>query len=141
QAKQIKFQIGMQRDVSEIYADKELLRIAVNNLLTNAIKYNKQGGQVILTLEETDNDFIISVQDNGIGISAQDQEHIFDKFYRSEDELVRTETGHGLGLSLVKQIVQLHHGLIKIDSSPGEGTEFSIRLEKDMNILQQSLAS
>jgi len=129
------------KEISAIYADKELLSIAVNNLLTNAIKYNKPGGQVVLHAEENDDQVLISVRDTGIGISAEDQQHVFDKFFRSNDDSVREQTGHGLGLSLVNQIVNLHHGQMELKSQAGEGSEFIIRLDKDSNVLQQAMSA
>ncbi|NNJ91618.1 MAG: PAS domain S-box protein [Gammaproteobacteria bacterium] len=129
------------REVSAIYADKELLSIAINNLLTNAIKYNKPGGQVILRVEETDEHVQISVRDTGIGISPEDQHQVFDKFFRSNDDNVREQTGHGLGLPLVNQIVNLHHGYMDLKSQLGEGSEFIIKLDKDSNILQQAMSA
>jgi signal transduction histidine kinase len=115
--------------------DKDLFRIAINNLLTNAIKYNQPGGTVTLDARETENEIEISVRDNGIGIAPKEQAAIFDKFYRSDDEQVRAQTGHGLGLPLVQQIVQLHHAELVLESTPRKGSHFMIRLNKTSDIL------
>ncbi len=131
----IRFEIQLPRDLPNLQVDKDLLRIALNNLLTNAVKYSRPGGTVALTAEELDDKVIIRVSDNGIGISEQDQAHIFDKFYRSEDNKVREKGGHGLGLSLAKEIIDLHHGKIKVESSVGSGSIFIVQLNKTDSIL------
>lgn len=127
----LEFEIDVPREMSSLQLDKDLLRIAINNLLTNAIKYNRPGGIVKLTAEETPDAVEVRVSDTGLGISEEDQSKIFDKFYRSDDESVREQNGHGLGLSLAQQIIQLHHGSLGVESKPDEGSTFIIRLEKD----------
>jgi len=123
------------------YIDKDLLRIAVNNLLTNAIKYNKPGGRVTMSASE-DNGFIeIVVSDEGYGVSAEDGQQIFNKFYRSTDENIRKQVGHGLGLSLARQIVTMHHGDLDFESEPGKGTRFFIKLEKVSTQILDAAAS
>lgn len=120
------------------YFDKDLLRIAINNLLSNAIKYNKPGGDVTVTLTDNDNSLSLSVADTGIGMVEEDRERIFDKFYRSEDEEVRSRSGHGLGLSLVKEIIELHNGTVSVESTIGEGTKFTVRLKRINMPLQEA---
>jgi len=137
---QLKFELDVSHEMSAIYVDKDLLRIAINNLLTNAIKYNKTDGKVILKAREYDDVIEISVQDTGIGIKEDEIPRVFDKFYRSDDEQIRAQTGHGLGLSLVQQIVYIHHGKIKVDSEFGKGTTFSIQLDKDVAMQQLGVA-
>jgi len=126
----LQFTMDLPKEVNAINADKEMLRIAVNNLLTNAIKYNRPNGSVILALEEADKYIDIIVTDTGIGISPEDQKNIYEKFYRSDNEDVRAQPGHGLGLSLVQEIVLLHGGRLILDSAPGKGSRFTIRLNK-----------
>jgi len=131
------FRIDLPREMSAVNVDKDMLRIAVNNLLTNAIKYNRQGGSVILEAEETAEWVEVRVSDTGVGISAEDQAKIFDKFYRSDDDSIQEQQGHGLGLPLAQQIVRLHHGTLSVSSEPGRGTSFSMRLPKDAaNVVQ-----
>ena len=109
--------------------DKDLLRIALNNLLSNAIKYNRPGGEVVLSAVEVDDDTLeIRVRDTGVGMSAEHLPHIFDKHYRITGDSSRS--GHGLGLYLARQIVELHHGTLQVQSQPGVGTEFILRLRK-----------
>ncbi len=135
----LSFKLELPDDISPVSVDKDLLRIAINNLLTNAIKYSNPGGTVLLRAVETDDAITVSVKDDGIGISAQDQEHIFSKFYRSEDDEVRNRTGHGLGLALARDIVHLHHGDLRVVSEPGAGAEFIIELDKDSGLLQKAI--
>jgi PAS domain S-box-containing protein len=130
----LEFELDLPKEMSAVFVDKDLLRIAVNNLLTNAIKYNRPAGKVSLIAEELDSAIEIRVQDTGIGISASDQGKIFEKFYRSTDNKVREQAGHGLGLPLVKQIIQMHHGKLTLESDYGKGTTFIVRLEKESGI-------
>ncbi|NND60208.1 MAG: ATP-binding protein, partial [Gammaproteobacteria bacterium] len=104
---------------------------ALTNLMTNAIKYNQPGGTVRLSAAESDDAVTISVSDDGIGIAEADQQQIFDKFYRSEDDDVRQRSGHGLGLALTRDIVSLHGGDISLSSEKGAGSEFVITLWKE----------
>ena len=120
--------------MSSVYLDKALMRIALNNLLTNAIKYNRPGGQVTLEASESAHSIEIRVIDEGYGISDEDQLKIFDKFFRSEDDNIRQQTGHGLGLSLVQQIMQIHQAELSVNSSPGKGSTFEIRLDKNNDL-------
>lgn len=136
----IDFQLDLQRDLPQLALDKNLFRVAINNLLTNAIKYSNKNGTVVVSAESNDNAFIIRVKDDGIGIAPEDQPRIFDKFYRSDAEDVRTRPGHGLGLSLVREIIALHQGSIKVESTPGEGTEFTIVLGNKSGALLQGLS-
>jgi two-component system sensor histidine kinase VicK len=124
------FALEVPKGLTALHADKELLRVALNNLLTNAIKYNREGGEVVLAAEETHDSVAIRVRDTGIGMSEDEGRRAFDKFYRSDAAFVQSRSGHGLGLSLAREIVALHGGEIALRSTPGEGSEFSILLRK-----------
>ena len=137
--KELSFELNLEHDYSTIFLDKDLLRIAVNNLLTNAIKYSDAGDTVSLTADESDDSIRIAVRDTGIGISTADQQQIFSKFYRSEQGAVRARQGHGLGLSLAAEIVDMHDGTLTVVSQPGEGSEFTITLRKEAGALQQAV--
>lgn len=139
-AQDIQLNLDLPPDISPITVDKDLLRIAINNLITNAIKYNRPGGSVTLSADETDDRVAIHVRDTGIGIAEADQARVFDKFYRSLDEQVRSRSGHGLGLALARDIVQLHHGDLSLHSVLGEGTTFTIELDKGQVFLAGSTA-
>lgn len=136
--KGLKFELDLPREMSPVFMDKDLLRIAINNLLTNAIKYNSPDGQVTLSAEELNGEIEISVRDTGIGIAPADQHRVFDKFFRSDDEKAREQTGHGLGLPLAQQIIQMHHGSLTLESEYGKGSRFVIRLETDSGVPKQA---
>ncbi len=128
--------LDLPRSLPTIQADKDLLRLALNNVLTNAIKYNREGGTVTLTAMEHDDCVQISITDEGIGIAVEEQHRVFDKFYRSDDAGVRAREGHGLGLALAKQVIDLHHGSVRVESEVGEGSTFTISLKKEMRLLK-----
>lgn len=106
--------------------DEELLDIVWNNLLSNALKFTKNGGSIRVTLERQDQFTIVTIEDTGCGIAATSIEHIFDKFYQADRS--HTTVGNGLGLALVKQIIEILGGEIKVDSMPGIGSAFSVYL-------------
>lgn len=136
ESKSMRMDIQVPRDLAAVSIDKDLFRIALNNLLTNAIKYSEVGGTVTLIANESDNDIVITVRDSGIGISQEDQAHVFEKFYRAHEDEVNKRGGHGIGLYLVSQIIELHHGRLTLQSEPGRGSEFSIHLKKMPSLIQ-----
>ena len=133
------FELNIPHDLGTIQLDKDLMRVCLNNLISNAIKYSEPGGRIELIAEENDTDVTIRVRDTGIGISPEDQHRIFSKFFRSDDDEVRKRTGHGLGLSLVNEIVKLHHGKIQLNSMPGEGSEFVVSFKKENTMLKDAI--
>ena len=133
------FAIDLPRELSPVRLDKDLLRIAITNLLSNAVKYNQPGGTITLEAEETADSIQIRVRDTGIGIAANELEQIFEKFYRSTNSDVEAQNGHGLGLALARQIVELHHGTLTVTSEPGAGTEFVIVLWKETMSAKQAI--
>ena len=137
--KNLEFDLDLPRDLPPVRIDKDLLRVAINNLITNAIKYNKEGGRVRLSAEESDDAVLIRVQDTGVGISEEDQKKIFGRFVRGSSEEVTQRGGHGLGLSLATDIVALHDGSLEVESQLGEGSVFTIVLRKDSGLLQQAI--
>lgn len=106
--------------------DEALFENVWDNLLTNAIKYNRPEGEIHIALEARDHYTEIIVQDTGIGVTEAEQKQLFNRFYRADAS--RTKEGTGLGLSIVKQIVELHKGDIHVASIPGKGTTFTIKL-------------
>jgi signal transduction histidine kinase len=130
--KNLEFKAEIPKEMSPVAIDKDLMRVAINNLLTNAIKYSNDEGTVTLSVLETAETVRITVRDDGIGISAEDQEHIFEKFVRGENEDSLVRAGHGLGLALVREIVLLHEGTLTVKSRLGEGSEFTIEINLRM---------
>ena len=128
--KNIEFELDLPRDLPPIRIDKDLLRVAINNLLTNAIKYNRDGGKVRLSAAETDEAITIEVEDTGLGIAPEDQQRVFGRFVRGKSAQVAQQGGHGLGLALAKDIVELHEGHLSFRSEPNQGSTFTIALRK-----------
>lgn len=116
-------------DVS-INGDPSLLYNVWENLLTNAIKYNKKNGSIDISINENEKNIEISFQDSGIGLSEEVQKRIFDRFYREDSARMRTVDGTGLGLSIVSSIVKLHGGHIKVGSKKNMGSTFTVYLPK-----------
>jgi signal transduction histidine kinase len=110
----------------EARADERLLGHIFANLLSNAVKYSDAGGQVSFAVERDEMDAVCIVRDQGIGIAAEDQEHLFNAFHRGVN--VGTRPGTGLGLLVVKRCVDLHGGNVQLISNLGEGTTVIVRL-------------
>jgi signal transduction histidine kinase len=100
----------------------------LNNLFTNAIRYGSNPCKIDLEIKDSDHCLWIAVSDNGPGIKKEDQKHLFEKFFRGEEAKQRVIKGLGLGLYYVKQIVEAHGGTITVQSKPGEGTTFHIKI-------------
>ena len=114
--------------VAPVRGDSLRLRQLAANLLTNAIRYTPEGGKVVVRLQKGDRGVELAVEDTGIGIPEPDQSRIFDRFYRVDKARSRDEGGNGLGLSIVKWIVDAHHGEIGVESVVGEGSIFTVVL-------------
>ncbi|GIP41419.1 two-component sensor histidine kinase [Paenibacillus sp. J31TS4] len=116
-------------DVS-FYGDPALLYNVWENLLTNAIKYNKENGTITIVLTDEPARVVVEFRDTGIGMTDQEAKRVFDRFYRADASRSRAIPGTGLGLSIVSRIVELHRGTIAVSSRPGEGTSFVVTLPK-----------
>ncbi|MDO5377776.1 MAG: ATP-binding protein [Clostridia bacterium] len=123
-ASNIRIHLHVPEDMT-IVADQSLFSQLMLNLTGNAVKYGRPNGRITLAAEEKGEEILLRVQDDGIGISAEDLPHIFDRFFRAD--AARDRSGTGLGLSIAQWIVQIHGGSIAVESTPGEGTLFSIR--------------
>ena len=113
-------------------ADKALVVRMLTNLLSNAVKYSPENSLITLRLKLDDGDAVLQVVDQGVGIAPDEQKYIFDPFYRSRS-VIDQVGGTGLGLSIVKDCVDLHGGTISVESTPGNGTTFTIRLPQTLD--------
>lgn len=111
--------------------DAELLYQVWSNLLTNAIKFTPQGGNIQVRLYEDTTNVFVEVQDSGVGISKVDMTKIFDRFYKANESRTREEGSSGLGLSICQKIITLHHGEVTVQSSLEKGTTFTVKLPKN----------
>ncbi|OJJ17252.1 hypothetical protein BKI52_31605 [marine bacterium AO1-C] len=129
-ARQKAVQIDMQAAQEEIICDfdKDKIEKIFFNLLSNALKFTPEQGKVILKMEQQASKITITVSDTGAGISPEQLPYIFDRFYQVDSSKTRAYEGTGIGLSLVKELVDLHHGTINVKSKPTVGTEFKVVL-------------
>ncbi len=111
-----------------IAADEELLNQVWINLLHNSIKFTPHGGAVCINLFHHRDTIVCKITDTGIGIAEEDQAHVFERFYKADQSRQRSKEGSGLGLSIVKKIVEMHQGTIELESSVGAGTTFFVSL-------------
>ena len=111
-----------------LFSVKRLLAEICYNLCDNAIKYNREGGHVMVSTGRAGDEAVLTVRDTGIGIPPEHQERIFERFYRVDKSHSKESGGTGLGLSIVKHAVQDLGGRIELDSTPGEGTEIKVYL-------------
>ena len=116
-------------DKVQIYSNEELLQQVWLNLLSNAIKFTKENGKISIQLMDTEDTATVKITDNGIGMKPESLNHIFDKFY--QEDRSHSSNGNGLGLPLVKRIVDLCSGTIRVKSLLGEGSSFTVELPKN----------
>lgn len=109
-------------------ADPEDLEIILNNLLSNAVKYNKDPGQVTFKITTDNKNLVIAAEDTGIGMDAEEKEQLFREFVRIKNEKTKNITGSGLGLSIVRKVVELYGGKILVESEPDKGSRFILTL-------------
>jgi signal transduction histidine kinase len=115
-------------DLPKIAGDPNRLQQIFSNLIGNAVKYTQRGGSVHVMIEALDHNLRFTVRDNGMGISPEEQAHIFDRFYRVRRPETENIEGTGLGLAIVKKLIEAHKGTIGVESSVGEGTAFYVTL-------------
>jgi signal transduction histidine kinase len=112
--------------------DADLIRQVLSNLIENAIKYSPNNTRILITTEDSVNKVVIQISDQGIGMSEEELERVFMKFYRSKDVKTSTTKGSGLGLYLSKYFVELHNGTISVESAPGKGSTFTVELPTNL---------
>jgi signal transduction histidine kinase len=125
-----RFALDCQLENSEIVADQVRIDQILENLLSNAVKYTPAGGEIRIVSSEQGEAIQIKVIDGGIGMTAEQVEHVFDKFYRA-DTSDTARPGVGLGMSIARHIIEAHGGTIKVDSTPGKGTTVTIQLPRN----------
>lgn len=132
--------LGFKTNLDELhlYVDADAMEKILANLISNAIKFTPSGGKIVVELLESDDECQIKVSDSGIGLPPDKQPYIFDRFYQVDASSTRAAEGMGIGLSLVKHLVELHHGSIAVDSTVGEGTVFTVNLKKGKKHFDES---
>lgn len=113
---------------AQVFGDEERLKQVFVNLIDNAIKYTNENGKIVIKITRVEKYINICVSDNGIGIPKDDLPRIFERFYRVDKTRSRDMGGSGLGLSIVKHILELHNSTIKVESDEGKGTKFEFKL-------------
>lgn len=130
EAEKADVEIKLEGETAVLYGIPQLLGSIVYNLCDNAIKYNREGGSVMVSVKEEEDALLLCVADTGIGIPAEDQSRIFERFYRVDKSHSREIGGTGLGLSIVKHAARLHGAAITVDSALGKGTTITVRFPK-----------
>lgn len=126
---------------SEVYGDEALLVVAVHNLVANAVQYSPDGSRVGIGVTSSDGVIEIAVTDQGIGISEDEKDRVFERFFRTDPARSRRTGGSGLGLSIVKHVVQNHGGDVRVWSQHGHGSTFTIRLPAASHAAAASLGA
>lgn len=122
-----------------IEIDTDKMTQVIDNILNNAIKYSPDGGKITVTMKTTDDQMILSISDQGLGIPKQDLPRIFDRFYRVDRARSRAQGGTGLGLSIAKEIIKQHKGFIWAKSEYGKGSTFTIVLPYDKDAVREEV--
>ena len=122
-----------------IEIDTDKMTQVIDNILNNAIKYSPDGGKITVTMKTTDDQMILSISDQGLGIPKQDLPRIFDRFYRVDRARSRAQGGTGLGLSIAKEIIKQHNGFIWAKSEHGKGSTFTIVLPYDKDAVKEEV--
>jgi signal transduction histidine kinase len=114
--------------IPSINVDSTRITQVITNLVENAAKFSADGSLILLTAKAKDNDLVLSVEDHGIGISQEDMDKLFNRFYQANNVVTGKTKGTGLGLSIAKQIIEFHGGQIEVESELGVGTTFSFTI-------------
>jgi len=123
------FTVDFPENFPVILGDEDRLEQVLSNLISNAIKYSPEGGEILVTGQVRQEQVIVCVSDQGPGVAPEDIPHIFDRFYRSTNA-ARTTKGAGLGLYLARAVIEAHHGRIWVDPNPGDGARICFALPR-----------
>lgn len=126
------FKISLSSKTEELFLDKDKIKQVLKNIIDNAIKCSPKGDEIRITCIKENNDFKISIQDQGIGMMSEHVDKIFDKFYRA-DTSDSAPTGTGLGMTIVKHLVEAHGGKVWVESELGKGTTVSFTIPLKLN--------
>jgi signal transduction histidine kinase len=126
--KRITLTFNLSPKLPVLHGDRDKVALALHNLIGNALKYTPDGGRVLVTVDADAKQLSVSVKDTGIGIGPEDQERIFERFYRAKDKRVAKITGTGLGLTLAREVARLHGGEIEVESVLNQGSTFTLTL-------------
>jgi two-component system sensor histidine kinase VicK len=126
--KNLNFQFKKPKKLPKVKVDVEKIYLAIQNLLENAIRYNKVGGEIEIILKEKEKEIEFSIRDTGIGIPKNQQSRVFTKFFRGSNAIRMETEGSGLGLFIAKNIIEAHGGRIWFESEEGKGTTFYFTL-------------
>jgi signal transduction histidine kinase len=127
-ASNVEIEIEAEKDMPKVFGDPKKIDLVVENLIDNAIRYTSDGGKISLRLSTKKNKVLFEIEDEGVGIPKEDQKYIFQKFFRASNASKERTDGSGLGLYIVKSIVEKSGGKIWFDSKEGEGTTFFFTL-------------
>ena len=126
--KQLDMRVQVPADLPHVRQDQGKLQQIISNLLSNAVKFTPEGGFVIVEAGIEGDDFVLSVSDNGVGIAAAERDAVFDKFRQGANPMTREHEGTGLGLSIVRELSKLLGGDVNLESEPGRGSTFTVRV-------------
>lgn len=126
----LRLDVDVPREETYCDVDRDMIRQAIVNLMSNALRYTEPGGYVILGITQDRTDALISVKDTGIGIAKEDLSRVFSRFWRAENSREQAAGGLGVGLAVTKEIIDRHQGYISVESELGKGTEFTLHLPR-----------
>ena len=128
-------EVSLSEENADIFADEDLLSQLWINLLNNSIKFTPCGGRIIIAVSGNDVQTQVAISDSGIGMTEETMTHVFERFYMADKARSRSAGGSGLGLSIVKKIVQMHRGQIDVESKLGEGTTFQVTIPQNIELV------
>jgi signal transduction histidine kinase len=132
QQRDIELQVEAEPELPAVTVDPERMRQVLGNLVSNALRHTGPGGEVALSATHSNSSgLLLTVRDSGAGISPEDLPHVFDRFYRGDKARGDGDGASGLGLAIARSLVEMHNGTITVESTPGKGTTFLIRLPSE----------